>query len=809
MASQNIARLGVVLGLDTAEFTASIDKAISENAKLKNAIRRDSNAAAAEIINLKHATEDYGKTLTRVQMMERETTSGRFMNATKEMKQQLLDKAAAYDKVALATKNATAAQFKMNEQQKIQLTYQTTDLFTQLASGQNPLIAVIQQGGQLKDVMGGVGNALKAIGSLFTLTRVVAGGFAGALGAVAYAAYSGRDEFDKLKDTLTLTGNYAGITTEKFYKLSDELSNRTHASLGMTKDALNAVVASGKFTEASISAVTQSIITYAQIAGVDAKTAADKLTNGLDGTASGARSLNKEMNFLTLEQYKQIESLEKAGKRQEAAKVAAIALNTQLAAQRRELGTLEKAWESLTNGLSGFWNMLKDIGKPETTDQVISQLDRQIKAVQDALGKNTGGSKFEQEQKKQLQALKDQREALLETERLKARSIAARDVGNAKQQIEDRAGAGGMDKEKQIIAATEKVRAEIRYTQALKSANEIQKIDLDAAKQVSEKRAEFNAKSDEEKRAMGGLLARQLAAEELLIEEKKLEKIRLIREKNRLSELDEYLRTQKEITDAEVAEDNRLAAIRTSNQSKTRDMEYQRESLELKNQMIYATEKEQRLAEISLEYARKRKEVEEGPDKQFNLQQIERQEQMAKMFVTIEDSTKRTQQVFDSVWGNMSSAIDNFVKTGKLSMKDFARSVIQDLIAIQMKAQAIAILRMMFGASAMSSSSYNLSGGIAEHVFNPAGRASGGPVSANTPYVVGEKGPELFMPSGSGTIVPNNKMSNMGNVTNVTNNYINAIDTKSFEDRLLGSSNTIWAANQYANKSLAVSRGRA
>ena len=63
MASQNIARLGVVLGLDTAEFTASIDKAISENAKLKNAIRRDSNAAAAEIINLKHATEDYGKTL--------------------------------------------------------------------------------------------------------------------------------------------------------------------------------------------------------------------------------------------------------------------------------------------------------------------------------------------------------------------------------------------------------------------------------------------------------------------------------------------------------------------------------------------------------------------------------------------------------------------------------------------------------------------------------------------------------------------------------------------------------------------------
>jgi hypothetical protein len=75
--------------------------------------------------------------------------------------------------------------------------------------------------------------------------------------------------------------------------------------------------------------------------------------------------------------------------------------------------------------------------------------------------------------------------------------------------------------------------------------------------------------------------------------------------------------------------------------------------------------------------------------------------------------------------------------------------------------------------------------------------------------MVGERGPELFMPSGSGTIIPNNQMGNMGSTTNVTNYNINAIDTKSFEDRLLNSSNAIWAANQYANKSLAVNRGRA
>lgn len=40
--------------------------------------------------------------------------------------------------------------------------------------------------------------------------------------------------------------------------------------------------------------------------------------------------------------------------------------------------------------------------------------------------------------------------------------------------------------------------------------------------------------------------------------------------------------------------------------------------------------------------------------------------------------------------------------------------------------------------------------------------AMGGPVSAGSPYVVGEKGPELFVPHASGTIVPNHKMGSSG-----------------------------------------------
>jgi len=44
-------------------------------------------------------------------------------------------------------------------------------------------------------------------------------------------------------------------------------------------------------------------------------------------------------------------------------------------------------------------------------------------------------------------------------------------------------------------------------------------------------------------------------------------------------------------------------------------------------------------------------------------------------------------------------------------------------------------------------------------------RAAGGSVSAGTPYVVGERGAELFVPSSSGTIVPNGGMGSTINVT--------------------------------------------
>ncbi len=145
--------------------------------------------------------------------------------------------------------------------------------------------------------------------------------------------------------------------------------------------------------------------------------------------------------------------------------------------------------------------------------------------------------------------------------------------------------------------------------------------------------------------------------------------------------------------------------------------------------------------------------------------------------------------MFGSLMGNMSRALDDFVRTGKLNFKEFARSIILDMIAIQLKASAMKLLASVFG-------------------FNLPTRAMGGTVTGNSAYLVGERGPELFVPRMSGTIIPNHNLQSAGASTNITNYNIQAIDVKSFEQRLLGSSKAIWAANQYAQKGLAVTPGR-
>lgn len=241
-----------------------------------------------------------------------------------------------------------------------------------------------------------------------------------------------------------------------------------------------------------------------------------------------------------------------------------------------------------------------------------------------------------------------------------------------------------------------------------------------------------------------------------------------------------------------------VLSIRANQEDKIRAIQQETNLLEADREERIQRENE--LAEKAIELAKERnrvmRELQEGDERKgFG-------KRMEEFFAFAPTQMENGAQLFDSLLGNMTGALDKFVSTGKLSFKDLTRSIIQDMIRIQIRAQMIRLFSGMFGGGGFGTGNKFGNQDIGGFL------ADGGPANANTPYVVGERGPELFVPRSSGTVIPNNQINNMmGSSTNVTNNYINAIDVKSFETKLLESSNTIWAGYQYANKQLA-SNGR-
>ena len=191
---------------------------------------------------------------------------------------------------------------------------------------------------------------------------------------------------------------------------------------------------------------------------------------------------------------------------------------------------------------------------------------------------------------------------------------------------------------------------------------------------------------------------------------------------------------------------------------------------------------------------------------------------------TYADVGKRS---FQEVTTSMTNALETFVETGKLSFSDLIRTMITGLLKLQVQYASM----QMFSAGASGISAFvagagglfggtqqgptpdggNLSSGLFGNLFG-GGKASGGSVSPNQFNLVGENGPELFIPTQSGTIIPNNQISNyMGNSGGVTYNgpYIanlSAIDTQSATQFLANNKQAVWSANISAQRGLPTSR---
>jgi tape measure domain-containing protein len=134
----------------------------------------------------------------------------------------------------------------------------------------------------------------------------------------------------------------------------------------------------------------------------------------------------------------------------------------------------------------------------------------------------------------------------------------------------------------------------------------------------------------------------------------------------------------------------------------------------------------------------------------------------------------------DGIGGAFNMAADamtNFMTTGKMDFKAFARDMINMIMKIVMKLLLMKALSGIAGGMAGSSSSFISGIGSGMLDIMNGERATGGPVASGKPYLVGEKGPELFVPPSSGSIKNATATAGMAPQNNIT--VVNVDDPKS------------------------------
>lgn len=198
---------------------------------------------------------------------------------------------------------------------------QFTDIATSLQGGQSPLTVLLQQGGQLKDMFGGIGPAAKALGGyvIGLVTPLTVAAAAAAVLGVAY--YKGSQEADAYNKSLILTGNYAGVSAGQLGEMAGRVS-ATVGSTGAAAEALASLAGGGKIASESFVEITKAAVSMQEATGKAISETISEFVKLADDPVKASIALNDQYHYLTESVYSQIAALEQQGNHADAVKLA-------------------------------------------------------------------------------------------------------------------------------------------------------------------------------------------------------------------------------------------------------------------------------------------------------------------------------------------------------------------------------------------------------------------------------------------------------------------------------------------------------
>jgi lambda family phage tail tape measure protein len=316
----------------------------------------------------------------------------------------------AFDRSAISAKQMSAAMRGVPAQ--------FTDIFTSIAAGQNPMQVMLQQGGQLKDMFGGIGPAARALGGYivgmvnpYTVAAAAAAG-------LAFVHRAGAKESEAYTRALILTGAAAETTASRLADTAAQVAKATGATKGAVADALAQAAGSGTIASGSLEIVAAAAVRMQRATGKaieDTVAEFDKLARD---PVAASRKLDEQYNYLTASIHKQIRALQEQGRYTDAAALAIKAYADAMSERgdqiEKSLGSLERTWKRVAGVAKGAWDAMLDIGRKDGLAEKIDAAEKRVQTLSNAI--RALGAKNKQpeldEANRELAALKAQKAAL-------------------------------------------------------------------------------------------------------------------------------------------------------------------------------------------------------------------------------------------------------------------------------------------------------------------------------------------------------------------------------------------------------------
>jgi lambda family phage tail tape measure protein len=298
---------------------------------------------------------------------------------------------------------------------------QFTDIAVSLQGGQAPLTVLLQQGGQLKDMFGGIAPAAKALGGYvlglinpFTVA-------AAAVGALTLAYYKGSQEADEYNKAIIFTGNSAGTSATQLASMAQQVS-ATVGTTGAAAEVLAKLAGNGKIASSSFEEITEAALQMEKATGKAIDETIAEFAKIAKDPVAAAKELNDQYNFLTASVYSQIVALKEQGDTIGAAKLLtdtyADTIKNRTGEVTANLGLIEGAWQKIKAAAAGALDATLDVGRTQSIDSQIANYQKILDGRKsggflssffgDELGANSQSTKFLEQQIVLLQKRKEE-----------------------------------------------------------------------------------------------------------------------------------------------------------------------------------------------------------------------------------------------------------------------------------------------------------------------------------------------------------------------------------------------------------------